>query len=155
MQSLYEEHAGLVARGIDGTIEAGNCDKGLTGKFTRHDFLLCFLRFLNLWTGFLSDLFYRAHKVAIALFQYILEQVRYDVDKVHGGFFGVGEPRNRPAFRNGRSMRRLHVREDSGCAANERRSFPAESASSMSERALRSAWPPRGRARSSASAQRV
>ena len=51
--------------------------------------------------------------MAIARFQHILKQVRHDVDKVHGGFFGVGELRNRPAFRNGRSMRRLHLREDS------------------------------------------
>src|SRR5499426_63594 len=33
MQSLYEEHACLVAAGIDGTIEARNCDKGLSRKF--------------------------------------------------------------------------------------------------------------------------
>ena len=38
MQSLYEEHTCLVATGIDRTIEAGNCDKGLAGKFLRHDF---------------------------------------------------------------------------------------------------------------------
>src|SRR5262249_6244560 len=38
MQSLYEEHACLVATGIDGAIEAGNCDKSLSGKFCRHCF---------------------------------------------------------------------------------------------------------------------
>src|SRR5262245_60419748 len=32
MQCLHEEYACLVAAGIDGTIEAGNCDKGLTGS---------------------------------------------------------------------------------------------------------------------------
>jgi hypothetical protein len=36
MQSLYEEHACFVATGIDGAIEAGNSDKGLSGKFFRH-----------------------------------------------------------------------------------------------------------------------
>src|SRR5262245_63531580 len=46
MQSLYKEHACLVAAGIDGAIEAGNCDKGLTGKFIRHDCLLSFLHFM-------------------------------------------------------------------------------------------------------------
>src|SRR5262245_66552098 len=45
MQSLYEEHAGLVTARIDGTIEAGNCDKGLTGKFIRHNVLLSSLFF--------------------------------------------------------------------------------------------------------------
>jgi hypothetical protein len=37
MQGLHEEDAGLVAAGIDGAIEAGDCDKGLTRKFVRHD----------------------------------------------------------------------------------------------------------------------
>src|SRR5262249_39138963 len=40
MQGLHEKYACPVAAGIDGTIEAGNGDKGLTGKFIRHDFLL-------------------------------------------------------------------------------------------------------------------
>src|SRR6516165_1881989 len=38
MQSLYEEHACLVATGIDGASEAGNRDKGLSGKSFRHCF---------------------------------------------------------------------------------------------------------------------
>src|SRR6516162_4150489 len=33
MQSLYEEHAGLVATGIDGAIKARHCNDGLSGKF--------------------------------------------------------------------------------------------------------------------------
>src|SRR5262245_6052427 len=45
MQGLHEEYACLVAAGIDGTIEAGNCDKGFTGKSIRHSFLLSFLFF--------------------------------------------------------------------------------------------------------------
>jgi hypothetical protein len=40
MQGLDEEYACLVATGIDGTIEAGNSDNGLTGKVVRHEFLL-------------------------------------------------------------------------------------------------------------------
>src|SRR5262245_46559958 len=43
MQSLYEEHACLVAAGIDGAIEAGNRNKCLSEKFIRHHFLLLVL----------------------------------------------------------------------------------------------------------------
>src|SRR5262249_51830885 len=47
MQGLHEEDACLVATGIDGTVKAGNCDKGLAWNFIRHDFLLYF------WSPFL------------------------------------------------------------------------------------------------------
>src|SRR5215471_17240421 len=40
MQSLYEEHARLVAAGVDGTIKARNCNKGLSGKSIRHNLLV-------------------------------------------------------------------------------------------------------------------
>src|SRR5215470_8247814 len=36
MQSLYEEHACLVAAGIDSSIKARNCNKGLAWKGLRH-----------------------------------------------------------------------------------------------------------------------
>src|SRR5262249_40630798 len=45
MQGLHEEYACLVAAGIDGAIETRNCDKGLTGKFIRHNFFRSFLFF--------------------------------------------------------------------------------------------------------------
>src|SRR5215831_1288375 len=44
MQSLYEEHARLVATRVDGTIKARNCNKGLSGKFIRQNSL-----FSSLW----------------------------------------------------------------------------------------------------------
>src|SRR5262249_47712880 len=39
MQSLYEEHACLVAAGIDSSIKARNCNKGLAWKVLRHRFI--------------------------------------------------------------------------------------------------------------------
>src|SRR5262249_50286016 len=38
MQSLYEEHACLVAAGIDGAVIARNCNEGLSGKCFWHRF---------------------------------------------------------------------------------------------------------------------
>src|SRR6516162_860186 len=38
MKSLYEEHACLVATGINGAIEARNGNQGLSGKFSCHRF---------------------------------------------------------------------------------------------------------------------
>src|SRR5215510_890317 len=59
MQSLYEEHAGPVAAGIDGAVEAGNCDKGLSGRLIRHDFSFPFL-----FSTVLSDRIASPHPLA-------------------------------------------------------------------------------------------
>src|SRR6516162_6946074 len=55
MQSLYEEHARLVASGIDSSIKARNCDKGLTGKVSCHRFSPECLNDPFLWLEMLAE----------------------------------------------------------------------------------------------------
>ena len=82
--------------------------------------------------------FAAAENVAPCSFSYVLKQVRNDVDKVHGGFFGIADPRDCTAFRNGLAIRCLDVGEDSRGMANERHRFFRRSMSSMRDSALRS-----------------
>ena len=51
-------------------------------------------------------------KLGSLLFQHVLEQVRNNIDQLHGGFFRVCEPSDRPALRDRLAVRCLHVREN-------------------------------------------
>src|SRR5262249_41647782 len=86
-------------------------------------------------------------KLGSLLFQHVLEQVRNNIDQLHGGFFRVCEPSDRPALRDRLAVRCLHVRENPRRVAHE--SFPVASISSMRGSASRSfvrsqsgPWPP-------------
>ena len=53
MTSVDSLVACLVAAGMNGAIESGNCDKGIAATIIRHNFLLH-----SIWMEFLKHLFY-------------------------------------------------------------------------------------------------